>query len=72
MLVILILIALAAGLLVGRLFESAHDAHQRYNSYRIRASESLSAWFKSAVISSISVLAVIFALYLLFFHGHVR
>ncbi len=70
--VTLILIALAAGLLVGRLFESAHDAHQRYNSYRIRAGESLSAWLKNTVISSISILAVIFALYLLFFQGHVH
>ncbi len=70
--IILILTTLAAGLFVGRFSESAHDAHQRYNNYRIRASESLSAWVKSTVISSIGVLAVIFALYLLFSHGHIH
>ena len=70
--IILILIALGAGLFIGRRFEGAHDAHQRYSSYRARTSESFGSWFRNTIISSISILCLILALYFLLFHFHIR
>lgn len=67
-----ILIALGAGLFVGSRFEGAHDAHQRFSSYRVRTNASLGTWFKSTIVAGIAVVALIFLLYLLLFHHHVQ
>jgi hypothetical protein len=66
-----ILIALGAGLYVGSRFEGAHDAHQRFSSYRVRTNASLGTWFKSTIVAWIGLVALILLLYLLF-HLHGR
>ncbi len=72
MYIIAILIALSAGLFVGSRFEGAHDAHQRFSSYRVRANASLGAWLKRTIVAGLSAVALIFLLYQLLFHLHVR
>jgi len=66
--IILILIGLGAGLFIGDRFERAHDAHQRFSSYRTRTNKSLGDWLKSATVTSISVVVLVFLLYLFLFH----
>jgi len=68
MTVALILIVLGAGLFIGSRFERAHDAHERFSSYRVRTNNSLGAWLKSIIVTSISVVAFGLALYLLLSH----
>lgn len=72
MYIIAILIALGAGLFVGSCFEGAHDAHQRFSNYRVRTNASLGAWLKRTIVAGISVVALIFLVYQLLFHLHVR
>jgi hypothetical protein len=66
--IILILIALGAGVFIGSRFESAHDAHQRFSSYRTRTNKSLSEWLKGATVTTISVAVLVLLLGLFVFH----
>ena len=66
--IILILIALGAGLFIGDRFERAHDAHQRFSSYRTRTNKSLGDWLKGTTVTSISVVVLALLIYLFLFH----
>jgi len=66
--VILILIAFGAGLFIGRRFESAHDAHQRFSSYRTRTNKSLAEWLKGTTVTTISVAVLVLLLVLFLLH----
>jgi hypothetical protein len=66
--IILILIALGAGLFIGARFESAHDAYQRFSSYRTRTNESLGAWLKGITVTGIGVAILALLLFLFLFH----
>ncbi len=67
---IVILIILGAGIFAGRRFESAREAHQVFRSYRVRASQSLGAWLRKSVLSSISAVALFLLLYLVLSQLH--
>jgi hypothetical protein len=67
MYIIAILIALGTGLFVGSRLEGAHDAHQRFSSYRVRTNASLGTWLKKAITAIIGTFALILLLYLLLF-----
>ena len=66
--IILILIALGAGLFIGSRFEGAHDAHQRFSSYRTRTNKSLAEWLKGTTVTTISVVVLVLLLGLFLFH----
>jgi hypothetical protein len=63
-----IMIALGAGLLIGSRFESAHNAHERFNSYRVRTNASLSTWLKSTIGVGLEVAALVLVLYVIVVH----
>lgn len=67
--IIVILLALAAGLFVGSHFEIAHDAHQHYSSYRARTSASFGAWIKNTIVVGVTIVVVILLLSALLLHA---
>lgn len=67
--IVIIIIALSAGLFVGSHVESAHDAHQHFSSYRARTNASFGAWLKNMLIVGASIAGAILLLMALVQHG---
>lgn len=67
--IIVLLIVLGAGLFVGSHFESAHDAHKHYSTYRARTNASFGAWLKNTIVVGVGIVVLILLLIALLYHG---
>jgi len=65
MTVILILLAVGAGLLIGSRATIAHDAHEHFNRYRNETNASFGTWIKSGVTAAVSITIFILLLHAL-------
>jgi hypothetical protein len=65
MAIIIVMLAVGVGLLIGSLVTTAHDAHERFTRYRTATNSSLSAWFKSIVTATITIVVIVLLIYAL-------
>jgi VanZ family protein len=70
--IIAILIALGAGIFIGRHLEGARESHEHFNSYRARTMKGFNDWVKNTIIVGAGIAVFIIGFYLLLFNLHIR
>ena len=63
---LVIVAAVIAGFAIGKNFEAAHEAHERFTSYRHRTRKSLDTWVKDTVTTTRQVSGIVLVLVIVF------